>query len=98
MMMNFLEIIFILLLWKNFYMAKSIGGLLENLTDNSNPRVTNSNPRVTISNWRVTNSNPRVKSSNSQIGSSNSPVTSSNLRVQESLNQWKLKGFKQAFV
>ena len=33
MMMNFLEIIFILLLWKNFYMAKNIIGFLENLTD-----------------------------------------------------------------
>ena len=29
--MNFLEIIFILLLWKNFDMAKSIRGFLENL-------------------------------------------------------------------
>ena len=29
--MNFLEIIFVLLLWKNFDMAKSIRGLLENL-------------------------------------------------------------------
>ena len=34
MMMNFLEIIFILLLWKNFYMAKNIRDFLENLTDN----------------------------------------------------------------
>ena len=32
-MMNFLEIIFILLLQKNFYMAKNIRGFLENLTD-----------------------------------------------------------------
>ena len=29
--MNFFEMIFTLLLWKNFYMAKSIRGLLENL-------------------------------------------------------------------
>ena len=28
------EIIFILLLWKNFFMAKNIRGFLENLTDN----------------------------------------------------------------
>ena len=28
------EIIFILLLWKNFCMAKNIRGFLENLTDN----------------------------------------------------------------
>ena len=28
------EIIFILLLWKNFYMAKNVRGFLENLTDN----------------------------------------------------------------
>ena len=32
--MNFLELIFILLLWKNFYMAKDIRDFLENLTDN----------------------------------------------------------------
>ena len=32
--MNFLKIIFILLLQKDFYMAKSIRGFLENLTDN----------------------------------------------------------------
>ena len=32
--MNFLEIIFILLLQKNFYMAKNIRGFLEDLTDN----------------------------------------------------------------
>ena len=31
--MNFLEIIFILLLQKNFYMGKNIRGFLENLTD-----------------------------------------------------------------
>ena len=30
-MMNFLEIIFILLVWKNFDMPKSIRGFLENL-------------------------------------------------------------------
>ena len=30
-MMNFLEIIFILLLWKNFDMAKNIRGFLKNL-------------------------------------------------------------------
>ena len=34
MMMNFLEIIFILLLQKNFYMAKNIRSFLENLTGN----------------------------------------------------------------
>ena len=34
MMMNFLEIIFILLLQKNFYTAKNIRGFLEDLTDN----------------------------------------------------------------
>ena len=28
------EIIFILLLWKNFYMAKNTRGFLDNLTDN----------------------------------------------------------------
>ena len=28
------EIIFILLLWKNFYMVKNIRGFLENATDN----------------------------------------------------------------
>ena len=28
------EIMFILLLWMNFYMAKNIRGFLENLTDN----------------------------------------------------------------
>ena len=32
--MNFLEIILILVLQKNFYMAKDIRGFLENLTDN----------------------------------------------------------------
>ena len=33
-MMNFVEIILILLLKKNFYMAKNIRGFLENLADN----------------------------------------------------------------
>ena len=31
--MNFLEVIFILLLQKNFYTAKNITGFFENLTD-----------------------------------------------------------------
>ena len=31
--MNFLEIIFILLLYNNFYIAKNIGGFLGKLTD-----------------------------------------------------------------
>ena len=33
LMMNFLEIIIILLLQKNFYVAKNITAFLENLTD-----------------------------------------------------------------
>ena len=34
MMMNFLEIIFILLLYKTFYMAENIRGFFENLANN----------------------------------------------------------------
>ena len=43
------------------------------------------------SNSRVRGSNPQGTSSNSQVKSSNPWVTSSNPRVQELLNQWKLK-------
>ena len=64
----------------------------------SNLRVTSSKPRVTSSNLRVTSSNPRLISLNlrvtstiSQVTTSNPPTASSNTKVQESLNQWKLK-------
>ena len=34
MMMNFLEIIFVLMLYNSLYITKNIKGFLENLTDN----------------------------------------------------------------